>query len=134
MGPYWRVVFSDFTPDGGGNKERMAYLYDKRTVSGYYKQGPSGLPTAILQERFGSNLRRNRGYDQIFHYPIYNETLTNQGGILDFFHDDHQALYPGIKMNKHEFTFELSDHLPLWVQINVDSEHASLNQKLQFIG
>ena len=234
MGPYWRVVFSDFTPDRGGNKERMAYLYDKRAVTftglaaeadaprkknqrtgeyvpeldwwrppfiasfrsgnfdfvvitahirwgknkaerlkplqlladwidsrrrskhnvdddiillgdfnipshddNLYKAITSkGLqaPRAILQEKFGSNLSRNRRYDQIFHYPLYNETLTNQGGVLDFFHDDHQALYPGMKMSKHEFTFELSDHLPLWVQINVDSEHGSLSQKIQFVG
>ena len=232
MGPYWRVVFSDFTPDRGGNKERMAYLYDKRAVTftglaaeadaprkknrqtgeyisqfdwwrspfiASFRSGnfdfvvitahirwgrhqrdriqplkllaewidarrrsthtvdddiillgdfniPSthdelyraitskGLraPTAILQETIGSNLRRNRRYDQIFHYPLYQETLTNQGGVLDFYRDDHQALYPETSMSKHAFTFELSDHLPLWVQINVDSEHASLNQKFQF--
>lgn len=234
MGPYWRVVFSDFTPDRGGNKERMAYLYDKRAVvftglaaeadsprkknrqtgeylpeldwwrppfiasfragnfdfliiTAHIRWGrnkadrlkplkllaqwidtrrrsrhridddiillgdfniPSiddelykaitskGLraPQTILQKEIGTNLSRNRRYDQIFHYPLYKEKLTNEGGILNFFHDDHQALYPGIHMTRHQFTFELSDHLPLWVQINVDSEHASLNQKLQFIG
>lgn len=234
MGPYWRVVFSDFTPDRGGNKERMAYLYDRRAViftglaaeadaprkknlktgeyvpeldwwrppfiasfragnfdfvvvAAHIRWGrnqadrikplklladwidtrrrsrhnidddiillgdfniPStddvlyraitskGLraPTAILQNDIGSNLRRDRRYDQIFHYPLGNGILTNQGGILDFYHGDHNSLFPGIKMTKQAFTFELSDHLPLWVQINVDSEHASLSQKFKFVG
>ncbi len=231
LGPYWRVVFSDYTPDRGGNKERMAYLFDRRAltftglaaeadaprkkdhetgeylpefdwwrppfitsfragnfdfviIAAHIRWGkgkahrikplkllaewidkrrsskhnidddiillgdfniPSfddelfeaitskGLraPKAILQEEFGSNLGRNKRYDQIFHYPIYNETLTNEGGVLDFYRDDHTALYPGVEMDKTEFTYELSDHLPLWVQINVDSEYSSLSQKLK---
>ncbi len=32
LGPYWKVVYSDYTPDYGGNWERVAYLYDKRAV------------------------------------------------------------------------------------------------------
>jgi endonuclease/exonuclease/phosphatase family metal-dependent hydrolase len=233
LGPYWRVVFSDFTPDRGGNKERMAYLYDNRAlkftglaaeadaprkknhetgeylpefdwwrppfmasfragnfdfviIAAHIRWGdkkedrikplqllaewidtrrqsehnidddiillgdfniPSfdddlykaicskGLraPQAILREELGSNLARNKRYDQIFHYPIYNETLFNEGGVLDFYRDDHAALYPGTEIDKTKFTYELSDHLPLWVQINVDSEYSSLNQKLRFI-
>ena len=234
MGPYWRVIFSDFTPDRAGNKERMAYLYDKRgviftglaaeadaprkknqktgeyvpeldwwrspfiasfragnfdfvVISAHIRWGrgetdrirplklladwidtrrrsrhnidddiillgdfnipaindelykaitSKGLraPTPILQQEFGSNLSRDRRYDQIFHYPLFKGAITDQGGVLDFYHGNHQALYPDVNMSKHQFTFELSDHLPLWVQINVDSEHASLNQKLKFVG
>src|SRR2546427_10085846 len=32
LGPYWRAVYSDMIPDPGGNRERVAYLYDKRAV------------------------------------------------------------------------------------------------------
>src|SRR5437667_5838394 len=32
LGPYWRAVYSDTIPDPGGNRERVAYLYDKRAV------------------------------------------------------------------------------------------------------
>ena len=32
LGPYWRVVFSDFNADRAGNRERIAYLFDKRAV------------------------------------------------------------------------------------------------------
>ncbi|MFQ5717770.1 MAG: endonuclease/exonuclease/phosphatase family protein, partial [Nitrospinales bacterium] len=32
LGPYWRAVFSDYVVDSGGNRERVAYVYDKRMV------------------------------------------------------------------------------------------------------
>ena len=32
LGPYWRVVFSDFITDHGGNRERVAFVYDERAV------------------------------------------------------------------------------------------------------
>jgi len=28
LGPYWRAVYSDMITDAGGNRERIAYLYD----------------------------------------------------------------------------------------------------------
>ncbi|OGG57229.1 MAG: hypothetical protein A3F84_21745 [Candidatus Handelsmanbacteria bacterium RIFCSPLOWO2_12_FULL_64_10] len=33
LGPYWRAVYSDMIPDSGGNRERIAFLYDKRAVT-----------------------------------------------------------------------------------------------------
>ena len=32
LGEYWDVVFSDYITDAGGNKERIAYIYDTRAV------------------------------------------------------------------------------------------------------
>src|SRR5512138_577647 len=32
LGPYWHVVYSDIIPDAGGNHERVAYVFDKRSV------------------------------------------------------------------------------------------------------
>ena len=32
LGKYWDVVFSDYIPDAGGNKERIAYIFDTRAV------------------------------------------------------------------------------------------------------
>ena len=61
-------------------------------------------------------------FDQIFHYLPYDEPLTNGGGIPVFIHNDHHTLYSGIDMTKQEFTFELSDHIPLGVQIKVDPD------------
>jgi hypothetical protein len=33
LGPYWRVVYSDMIPDPGGNRERLAFVYDHRAVT-----------------------------------------------------------------------------------------------------
>ncbi len=33
LGPSWRVVYSDWIPDDGGNNERTAFLYDRRAVT-----------------------------------------------------------------------------------------------------
>jgi hypothetical protein len=32
LGEYWNVVYSDYITDAGGNKERIAYIYDMRAV------------------------------------------------------------------------------------------------------
>lgn len=33
LGPYWRVVFSDYVSDAGGNRERLAFVYDQRALA-----------------------------------------------------------------------------------------------------
>ncbi len=33
LGPSWRVVYSDWVPDDGGNNERTAFLFDRRAVT-----------------------------------------------------------------------------------------------------
>ena len=32
LGPYWRVVFSEYVMDAGGNRERVAFVYDSRAA------------------------------------------------------------------------------------------------------
>ncbi|MFC1564263.1 endonuclease/exonuclease/phosphatase family protein [candidate division KSB1 bacterium] len=229
LGPYWKTVFSDYITDRGGNKERMAYLYDKRQVAftgmaseldasrkknrktGEYlpefswwrspfiasfisgsfdfvmisahirwgsgdkarikplellaktidkrRKDKYGLdrdiillgdfnipkmdddlyraitskglkaPDAIRGLDHGSNLAGNKRYDQILHYPSESKScFTNKAGVLDFFRDDHKALFPGESMTKREFTYQLSDHLPLWIQMNVDTIDEKLDQ------
>ena len=32
LGGYWDIVYCDYIDDHGGNKEHMAYLFDKRAV------------------------------------------------------------------------------------------------------
>lgn len=32
LGPYWRCVYSDYRSDAAGNRERIAYVYDKRML------------------------------------------------------------------------------------------------------
>ena len=228
LGPYWSVVYSDFTTDPGGNRERIAYLYDKRAVvftglaaeadppkkknaatgeyvaefgwwrspliasfragsfdfvliSAHIRWGKKesdrirplellakwidkrrkdsygtdkdiilmgdfnipkmndplykaitskGLkaPEALMKPDLGSNLTKNKRYDQILHYPTETKCFTNNGGVLDFYKKDIAGLYPKNTPNKTKFTYELSDHLPLWIQVDVDTESEKLDQ------
>jgi endonuclease/exonuclease/phosphatase family metal-dependent hydrolase len=226
LGPYWKVVYSDYISDSPGNFERIGYLFDGRSVrftglaaevdperqknkaSGEYvaaiswwrspyiasfraghfdfvvitahirwgssvddreqeltalaqwigkkvnEQGwddkdillmgdfniPSrtsklytaitstGLqaPAALLEKDQGSDLVQGKVYDQILHLPQYTNCFTNKGGVLDFYCKDHKPLFP--KLSKEEFTFQISDHLPLWIQVQVDTLDEKIDQ------
>lgn len=96
------------------------------------------LPKALMKDSFGSSLDRDKRYDQILQYPsdIYPESFANNGGVLDFHINDDliTELFPKAKfktLTKLKYTFELSDHLPLWVQINTDNDQAQLEQLVQ---
>ncbi|WP_426398639.1 endonuclease/exonuclease/phosphatase family protein [Ralstonia sp. R-29] len=218
LGPDWHAVYSDAIPDAGGNRERMAFVYDRRAVtfnglaaeaqpprikrgaeylsdiswwrSPYLASFHSGnfdfvcmaahirwgssererlpevealaqwvydksqekdadgkdlivmgdfnipseksplfkaltakglrVPDKLLRSTFGSNLEKNKRYDQILHLPEYPESFINAGGVLDFYQGDHTPLFP--RLTKQAMTYQLSDHLPLWVQINTNTE------------
>lgn len=229
LGPYWRVVFSDYIQDHGGNRERVAYVYDKRSVTftglaaeadaprkkdkktGEYlpqfswwrspylasfrcgdfdfvlitvhirwgknkkdRIKPLGLlaewveqrrkakygvdkdiivmgdfniprigdelyraltkyklqmPEALAKLDHGSNLAKNKRYDQILHCPTHpGRFLGKSGGVLDFYSGGIAKLYPQAGMDKRAFTYQLSDHLPLWVEIDTDIDDARLEQ------
>lgn len=229
LGPYWRAIYSDMIPDAGGNRERLAFIYDKRAAvfNGFaaeaspprvkhgneyltdvsfwrspymasFKAGnfdfilltthirwgdstearrleierladwieakrlektkedkdlivmgdfniPSRtnamfkaitkhglqIPKALLGAH-GTDLQKGKRYDQILHYPIYPENFTNAGGELDFYIDTAhiKELFPG-GMTKEKFTYQLSDHLPLWMQINTDIDGEKLEEIVQ---
>jgi len=237
LGPYWKVVFSDYIADWGGNWERTAFVYDKRMAvftglaaeadpfrskneAGEYvsevswwrapymasfragsfdfiilcshcrwghskahrakpllmlaewlqKRTKDGgvydkdfillgdfnipqlddelfqaitsrgleIPTHLRNMTVGTNLTRNRRYDQIFYNPKHTAELVLNGGVLDFLDEDSydsvedaiRALYPHTRMSKSRFTYQISDHLPLWVQLNTDVEDEEIEQIL----
>lgn len=77
----------------------------------------------------GSNLEKNKRYDQILQYPQYSDNFTNSGGVLDLFIDDAhiKKLFTG-QMTKEVFTYQMSDNLPLWMQINTNITGQQLQQ------
>jgi endonuclease/exonuclease/phosphatase family metal-dependent hydrolase len=87
------------------------------------------IPKALAADDFGSNLARDKRYDQILHYSAIADTFTNAGGVLDFYASDHKPLFPDL--DKLAFTFQMSDHLPLWIQINTDIEGQKLDELIQ---
>ena len=79
----------------------------------------------------GSNLARNKRYDQILHNPVYTKSFTDKGGVLDFIQDGWGKLYPEAKSAfDADFTYQLSDHLPLWVLVQTDTDAEQLDQIL----
>ena len=90
------------------------------------------IPSALLGVK-GTNLSQKNTYDQILHYTEFTKSFGDEGGIIDFYQDDWKALfplkdYPG--MTKSKFTYQLSDHLPLWVSINTWTDDEELDQIL----
>lgn len=81
----------------------------------------------------GSNLSKNARYDQILHLPTAKKRFTNFGGTLDFHVSDAgiKELFPGAGMTRNQFTYQLSDHLPIWVQIKTDIDGERLTQIVQ---
>ncbi len=81
----------------------------------------------------GSNLGKNARYDQILHMPTLRKRFTNFGGTLDFHGSDAfiEKLFPAAGYSRLEFTFQLSDHFPIWVQIDTDIDGQRLSQIVQ---
>src|SRR5262249_37419246 len=83
------------------------------------------IPNALLtlkagdQVVGGSNLTKNARFDQILHLPTSPARFTNFGGIVDFYIDDASiaALFPTEHYTREQFTFQISDHFPVWLQI-----------------
>ena len=116
------VEDKDFLVTGDFNIETKA-MYKALTDTGLV------APTALQAKEFGTNLAQNKRYDQILHYPIYDDSFINKGGVLDFYAGSFEPLFPDLE--KTACTYQLSDHLPLWVQINIDIGGHELDQILQ---
>jgi endonuclease/exonuclease/phosphatase family metal-dependent hydrolase len=91
----------------------------------------SGLqvPAALRKEKFGTNLAKTNHYDQILHLCRYPDSYINKGGTIDFYTGGTEVLFAGL--SKEAFTHQLSDHLPLWVQINTDNDAFQLDQVIK---
>jgi len=122
------VIDKDFIVVGDFNIPSLrSKLYKAVTSKGL------SIPDVLLGKKHGSNLARNKRYDQILHYKRHTKTMTDKGGILDFYEDNWRALFPEDEypsMKKYDFTFELSDHLPLWVQLDTWVDDEELDQIL----
>lgn len=81
----------------------------------------------------GSNLGKDARYDQILHLPTLKKRFTNSGGLLDFFVNDAciKELFPDKTYTRTKFTYQLSDHFPVWVQLDTDIDGERLNQLVQ---
>lgn len=95
------------------------------------------LPPAlanVAHKDAASNLARDKRYDQILHMSEESFSLTGKAGVLDFYRGDWRALFPADEfpdMTKSGFTFEISDHLPLWLELDLRVTEEKLDQILE---
>ncbi len=97
------------------------------------------IPNALVnlkagdQAVSGSNLGRNARYDQILHLPTHPERFSRHGGVVDFFDNDAfiGKLFAGAGYTRTQFSYQLSDHFPVWVQIKTDIDGERLTQIVQ---
>jgi len=119
------IVLGDFNvPKLDGN------LFQSLTSRGL--QIPECLRILKVGDRVigGSNLGQDARFDQILHLPTMKKRFTDAGGALDFFVSDKsiKEMFPKSKYTRQEFTFQLSDHLPVWTQIKTDIDGDRLTQ------
>ena len=122
------IVMGDFNTPKVGDK-----LFQALTAHGLRIPKPLQVLKAGDALIDGTNLEKSARYDQILHLPTMPENFCNAGGSLDFFIDDAhiKELFPDAGYTREKFSYQLSDHLPLWIQINVDIDAQRLEQLIQ---
>lgn len=73
----------------------------------------------------GTNLKEDKSYDQIVHSPTREGRFTDKGGVIRFYDESHEEVFAGLSL--HEFTHQLSDHLPLWIEVDTWIEGEQLD-------
>lgn len=122
--------------------------YQDRTMEALLKGGFK-IPEALVK-RTGSNLKKDKFYDQIVYREGKNKVkFTGKAGVFDFyetvFKESEKDLYyedfsrimtaNNKKSDESIFdkkfnewkTFQMSDHLPLWVEFDINYSEAYLN-------
>ena len=106
-----------------------------KALTSHGLQIPDGLVKLKAGERVleGSNLANNARYDQILHLPTMKKRFSNVAGTVDFFGSDKEIdkLFPGSGYTRTQFSFQISDHRPIFVQIKTDIDGERLNQIVQ---
>ena len=122
------IVMGDFNVPKIGDD-----LFKALTSSGL--QVPDALMKLKVGDQVvgGSNLGKDARYDQILHMPTLKKRFSNVGGTLDFFDSDAKIkeLFVDKKYTRQQFSFQLSDHFPVWVQIKTDIDGERLTEIVQ---
>lgn len=107
------IVMGDFNVPKNGDAAHKALTGNNRVLK---------MPQELMGLD-GTNLSRRNNYDQILHSPTDIDRFSGRAGVVDFLGGDWRALYPNPThrpRNDKDFTYEMSDHLPLWLQIRTD--------------
>ncbi len=118
-----------------GDRQKDASLYDpdifvlgdfnipglkSKTYKALVKHGLT-IPTQLRTIR--TNLKQNAHYDQIGYYEENTDCTIKRAGSIDIV----PSFFKGLGKTAHNaMTYQLSDHLPLWVELEV--HEANLDQ------
>lgn len=123
-------ILGDFNVE---NTEAETYA---AATSGKFK-----IPISILKGNLpGSNQSQNKIYDQILYYSRYKNIEFSKAGVYNLYntvfndfktYENRINLHFGKKVLKNKFTdfrsYQMSDHLPLWVEMKTDLADSYLN-------
>lgn len=76
-----------------------------------------GLTVPNKLRQFKTNLKKDAHYDQIAYYAENTDCEINKAGVIDFYSAFFNKSMSESKYEK--MTFQLSDHMPLWVEFNI---------------
>lgn len=78
----------------------------------------------------GTNIGKSMRYDQILNLPTAKKRRITAGGTVDFFVGDKriEELFPDEKYTREQFSFQVSDHFPVWVQVKTDIDGDRFDQ------
>ena len=63
------------------------------------------------------DLARGKRYDRILVTEDDQNRLTGRAGAVDLYAGSYEPLLPKTGMTEKRLTWEISDHLPLWVEL-----------------
>ncbi|GAB3165377.1 endonuclease/exonuclease/phosphatase family protein [Telluribacter humicola] len=101
------------------------------------------VPDALVKNKLtGSNVKKDKFYDQIA-FKVDGEEFRakERAGIFDYFEyvfrEDEAELYTPLMPANASYatwrTFQMSDHLPMWVEIKIDYSSEYLEKKLKVL-
>lgn len=125
---------------GKNEADNMFILGDfnvEDTEAATYAAATSGkfaIPDSILKANLpGSNQLQTKIYDQILYYSKYKNIVFSKAGVYNLYnivfndfnnYEKRVAAHYGKKLAKNKFTdfrsYQMSDHLPLWVEMKTD--------------
>ena len=113
------------------------------TNSATYKAATSSafkIPSAILGKNLFSNAKQDKIYDQILYYNQFADISFTKAGVFNYY----ESVFDNLKgyasrINRHQDkkidsakafndfrTYQMSDHFPLWVEMNTDHTESYL--------
>ncbi len=122
------LVLGDFNVPQMGDQ-----LFQALTSRGLAVPQPLRQLKAGDQVLKGSNLGNDARFDQILHLPTLPQNCITAGGALRFLTSDAdiEKLFPAKGYTREKFSLQISDHLPVWVQLKTDIDTFRFDQIVQ---